>query len=545
MGWMAWDLMRGVDLLLARPGIDPTKIILLGAVAGGGDPAALTAALDRRITGVVPFNFGGPQPETRFPLPKDAALHFNYLGGAYWEGTRNLRRSGIDGFFHWSIVASTAPRALVYAHEFAWDKEHDPVWKRLNTIYGFYDVADRIDYTLGRGSVRGKAPQATHCTNIGAHHRQRIHVAFARWFGIEVSPKTEYRKRLESEKLRSMTDVTRRQLKPSQLFDAAGKLADQQIDSARKRLATHPPTRRLSQLRADWRAVLGDIDPRPNAKVLSRETAHPQADFRTEHIALQTEPGIVVPMILLKPANQKPTHVVVAVAQSGKELFLRKRANAIAALLKQGAAVCLPDVRGAGASRGSRGELGSASYYALFFDTPMTGLRLRDLRGVLQYLRTRADLRPARFAVWGDSFTPPNAPGTNFKIPRRVSTRRPRFSEPLGGLLALGVALFENDMDTLYIQGSLAAYRDVMSGPFVYIPHDTVLPGAMSAGDLPLLVTTLARHGRHIHLQNPIDGLNRALPMKTARALHPLTPKNLTIANGIPNPAAHLLQKIK
>ncbi len=81
MGWMAWDLMRGVDLLLARPGIDPERIILLGAVAGGGDPAAVTAALDPRITAVVPFNFGGPQPETHYPLPDDAEDSFNYAGG--------------------------------------------------------------------------------------------------------------------------------------------------------------------------------------------------------------------------------------------------------------------------------------------------------------------------------------------------------------------------------------------------------------------------------------------------------------------------------
>ena len=33
-GWIAWDLRRGVDLLLAQPGIDREKIILLGAVAG-------------------------------------------------------------------------------------------------------------------------------------------------------------------------------------------------------------------------------------------------------------------------------------------------------------------------------------------------------------------------------------------------------------------------------------------------------------------------------------------------------------------------------
>ena len=38
--WMVWDLMRGIDLLLERPEMDPNRIVLLGAVAGGGDPAA-------------------------------------------------------------------------------------------------------------------------------------------------------------------------------------------------------------------------------------------------------------------------------------------------------------------------------------------------------------------------------------------------------------------------------------------------------------------------------------------------------------------------
>src|SRR5262245_22517036 len=70
MGWMVWDLMRGVDLLLSRPGIDAKKIIVLGSVAGGGDPAGVVAALDRRVAAVVPFNFGGPQPD--YAIPADA-----------------------------------------------------------------------------------------------------------------------------------------------------------------------------------------------------------------------------------------------------------------------------------------------------------------------------------------------------------------------------------------------------------------------------------------------------------------------------------------
>ena len=68
MGWMVWDLHRGVDLLLNRQGIDPQRIILLGAVAGGGDPSAVAAALDERIAAVAPFNFGGPHPATSLSL---------------------------------------------------------------------------------------------------------------------------------------------------------------------------------------------------------------------------------------------------------------------------------------------------------------------------------------------------------------------------------------------------------------------------------------------------------------------------------------------
>ena len=83
MGWMAWDLMRGLDLLLSRPGIDEDRVILLGAVAGG-DPAAVTAALDPRVKAVVPFNFGGPQPD--YAVPDDPARDF------YWFGVP----SGVD-----------------------------------------------------------------------------------------------------------------------------------------------------------------------------------------------------------------------------------------------------------------------------------------------------------------------------------------------------------------------------------------------------------------------------------------------------------------
>src|SRR5262249_18756277 len=79
-GFRAADLMLGVSVLLAQKGIDPKQIILLGGVAGGGDPAAIAAALDERIACAAIFNFGGPQPESKYPLPADAETTFNYTG---------------------------------------------------------------------------------------------------------------------------------------------------------------------------------------------------------------------------------------------------------------------------------------------------------------------------------------------------------------------------------------------------------------------------------------------------------------------------------
>src|SRR5208282_4078076 len=132
---------------------------------------------DPRIAAVVPFNFGGPQPETAYPLPADAADTFNYAGGGSWESTRNLRLSARDGFLPWVIVGSIAPRRLVYGHEFSWDRPHDPVWARLEKIFAFYDAGDRLAAAHGRGRVTGQPPESTHCNNIGPEQRKLIYPA--------------------------------------------------------------------------------------------------------------------------------------------------------------------------------------------------------------------------------------------------------------------------------------------------------------------------------------------------------------------------------
>lgn len=554
IGWMAWDLMRGVDLLLAQKGIDPVRIILLGSVAGGGDPAAVVAALDPRIAAVVPFNFGGPSPRPQYPFAADKMPVWNYAGGGSWESTRNLRRSAADGFLPWVLVAAAAPRRLVYAHEFGWYREGDPVWKRLQAVYGFYDAADRLAFTFGKGDVSKQPPEATHCTHIGAIHRRMIHEAFRRWFRIEVTPEQEYSNRLPPEKLRCLTPEAERALRPRKLTALLNDLVGERMDNARRSREGKSPAEQRRLLQSDWARVLGPVQPLEKGEVRHRGIER-MAGATVERIQLTVEPGIVVPLLLLLPERsgpQKPP-VVVAVCQAGKSALLKERATDVAALLEGGVAVCLPEVRGTGESglgsgRGRNSSAAGISSGQLMLGDTLVGVQLRDLRAVLSWLHTRAELDGKRVALWGDSLAPVNLPGTNYSIPRDDDADLPPQSEPLGGLLALLAALFEDDVRAVYVRGGLVGFRSVLDRHLVSIPHDVVIPGVLTTGDLVDIAAAL--EPRPLCLQATVDGGNQRLGERLVREAYGraldayrtlMTPEAIVIHENVSSPARWLL----
>jgi hypothetical protein len=520
IGWMVWDLMRGVDLLLGKPGVDRDRIILLGAVAGGGDPAAVTAALDRRIAAVAPFNFGGPQPETRYPLPKDAEDSFNYAGGGSWESTRSLRLSARDGFLPWVIVGAVAPRGLIYAHEFAWDPARDPVWKRLEKIYDWYGARDRLASVAGRGAVTGKPPESTHCNNIGPVHRRQIYPALKRWFGIP-EPDREYQKRRPAEDLICLTAEAAAARKPQPVYQLAAQLGAERAAAARQRLSKLGPRARAEQLRKQWAGLLGQVD-RPDRPEADNPWFAQVGGFSAVAFTFtypdRDEAPLVVPALLLRPLRErgKQLPVVIGVAQEGKAALLRERAETVAALLRGGVAVCLPDLRGTGETRpgDARGRASAATSLSAseeMLGRTLLGGRLRDLRLVLAGLRARDDLDGSRIALWGDSLAPVNAAGDDLAVPLDAAKLPPQ-AEPMGGLVALFGALYEPGIRAVYARGGLSGYQALLRSPFLYVPHDALVPGALTAGDLADVAAALAP--RPLRLEGLVDGLNRRVPAR-------------------------------
>lgn len=511
IGWMVNDLMRGVDLLLAQPGIDSGRIILLGAVAGGGDPAAVTAAIDSRIAAAVPFNFGGPQPESVFPLPEDAELSFNYVGGGSWESTRNLRDSARGGFLPWVIISSLAPRRLIYAHEFKWDREHDPVWKRLNRIYQWYEVPDRLASLKGYGAVTLSSNEASHCNNIGPHHRAQIYPNFEKWFGIP-APKEEYRKRFSSGELLCVEGVEAAgNISLTPLHEVAERLTRQQAVRSRESLLTAPADDRIPAVRNQWARILRLKAPVPDSGL--EPAAEKEGPIRVTRAILERGEGIAIPMLTLFPITVPDTGapLVVVVSQSGKAALLKERSKEVAELLAAGVAVAMPDLRGTGETspgtyRGRRSYATGLSSGELMLGNTLVGQRLNDLLAVLSRMKSHSLIDETRIAVWGESLASTNAPDRRVAVPLGID-EEPSHSEPLGSLLAMLAAAFDSDVDAVLAHGGLVSFRSVLDSQFVWMPHDFVVPGAVPIGDISGLAAAIAP--RPLQLTGLVTGVNR------------------------------------
>jgi len=502
--WMVGDIRRGIDLLLERGDIDPDRIILLGAVAGGGDPAAVAAALDPRIAAVAPFNF----------------VRTGARWGE-WESTRCLRRSIVDRFFPWVIDASVAPRRLIYANEMGWENyANHEAWERYQRVFAFYGAPHHLDEAHGLGTFPGPGE----CSNIGPDQRRTLYPELNRWFRIPVPPSEPQDRRPESE-LAALTPQIASELQMKKIHELLMEVAEEKLGAARAALQNLSPGMQREKLKVDWAEKLGDIEPSRDPEAILRWQKKWE-EVCVEGLTLETEPGIIVPLLLLRPAcgnRETEVPVVVAVSQGGKERILGNRLTQLKELLSAGIAVCVPDVRGIGEtspdpSRGPDSEETTLSATEFMLGNTLLGSRLKDLRTVLAYLRSRSDLDVDRIGLWGDSPAPSNPERLLLdEIPSwQIGPVIQQQAEPLGSLLALLAGLYEEQIRVVAACGGLVSYQTVLADNFVYVPNDVIVPGILEVGDICDVIEVLAP--KPTLLQALVDGRNRLVPLSLLRS---------------------------
>ncbi|MBL7735738.1 MAG: acetylxylan esterase, partial [Chitinophagaceae bacterium] len=512
--WMSWDIMRGIDLLETRPYIDTKRIALVGAVAGGGDPAAVTANLDPRVAAVVPFCFGDASPEAHYTqLPRKYDFETADPGGGDWETSRALPNSISQQFFPWFLCAAGAPRPFVFAFELEWPKtiEDQSAWARYKKVYELTDAREN----LGEVDGIGPFPGAGETNQISVYLRQRVDDNLHRMLQFPIAP-TEYHNMRPEKELMCLTPEVARAYKPRTVVSLLKNMAVERLEVSRSAREGLAPAQRKTAIKESLKQKLGDIDP-VRSPTASKLWDKQYADFTLEASTVTTEPGITLPVFLLKSkTGSKQRPVVIALAEGGKEKFLSLRSNEISSLLKKGITVCLPDLRGNGelndmTTRGP--EVMNRPASELMLGTSLTGLRLKDTRTIMRWLAKRPDIDSKKIALWGDSFSDPNAPDYQFdQSPgQRPGPVPQRQAEPLGPFLAMLTAFYEDGVAAVAGSGGLVSFMSALDDRFCHIPQDVIVPGILETTDLGEIAAFIAP--RPLLLENMVDGLNKKVSL--------------------------------
>jgi hypothetical protein len=370
-------------------------------------------------------------------------------------------------------------------------------------VFTWYGKPDHLDHVDGFGPFPGPGE-----SNVGAYQRKRLHPILKRWLDFPV-PREEWHNPRPASELAALTPAVAAERSPKPASEVARQLAGERLQTAQAGRG----------LREALRSKLGDVDPRPNAPAAALWSRN-DAGMRVEAFAVESEAGIHVPAILLKPERANRTPVVLGLGQGGKERFVQERRSEIEALVRAGIAVCLADVRGVGETARDpvlRGP-GAMSWAAieLMLGNTMPGAQLKDARTVLAYLAGRPDLDANRFLLWGDSFAEVNPTrllvdeSPNMPAGPQIQHQ----AEPLGPMLALLTALYDERVRAVATRRGLASFLSALDDRFCYIPQDVVVPGLLAAGDLPDIVKALAP--RPVLLAEQVDGRNRLLDASAA-----------------------------
>ncbi len=345
--------------------------------------------------------------------------------------------------------------------------------------------------------------------NVGPIHRRQLYPIFQEWFGIPI-PDEEIIEPVRKEKLQCLTGEAGKMFSVRLVHEITGAMSQKHLAAARHSKESLETSTRVVFLQQQLGEVLGSVTPVTTYRVQTER----HGIGRSEYVVLEVEDNISVRLQLFRPfvSGHAKLPVVIGFAQEGNHGLRREHRRLIQHLQEQGVVVCLTELRGLGDGRHGelyRGRISPSSGIAtmsLMMGDSLLASRIRDLRTVMAYLRGREDMDCQRVALWGDSLAATNSFRDNLIVPLD-SSPYPLRGEPLGGATALLTALYEPQVQAVYIHGGLSSYAALLDNFCVYQPMDCIVRGLLRIADLSDVAEALAP--RPLRMEGLVDGWNR------------------------------------
>jgi cephalosporin-C deacetylase-like acetyl esterase len=472
VGYRVWDAMRAVDYLVSRSEVDPAQIGVVGN-SGGGIMALLITACDERIKVCAAAHPGGSMEQT-------------FLTG------QRLPEADILG------LIAPRPCAIVVGRDSGEAPGHQ---ETLNDMLRFYRG-------LGADIRRAQMFIVDGVHDLRRPKRVVCYAWLNKWFhqegaGSEEPPlKTETAATLNC----APTGCVVRDLGGETGQTLNAKLAEK----LRPPRATPRERDAIVAVQAEVRrAVARRIGlTLPAARPTPRSTPcgrSEHSDFFADKLILDSEEGIRLPALLLRPRKTKPAATLVLhVAEFGKPADPGKASLALE-LVRKGFTVFSLDVRGAGETDPrNRAALAPLEQYdpqqfqfdscavsCAAFGTTLLARQAFDVIRATDYLAARSGPAPQRIVLLG---------------------------EGLGGVWTLAAAAFDSRPAGVITVGTVPSYKLIVGAQY-YASRDYFwVPGALVDFDLPDLVALAAP--RPAFLVDPADAMLAPLRPKACQEIY-------------------------
>jgi cephalosporin-C deacetylase-like acetyl esterase len=134
-----WDAKRGIDYLVSRPDVDPSRLGAAGC-SGGGALTTFIGAMDPRLKAVIPacypnsyqLLFAGPDPDTEMSFPE-------------------FLSSGLDVADYVEVTAPTPWLIQATEGDYFTPPGGRMVYEEARHWYGIYGAENKVDFFVGPG----------------------------------------------------------------------------------------------------------------------------------------------------------------------------------------------------------------------------------------------------------------------------------------------------------------------------------------------------------------------------------------------------------
>jgi cephalosporin-C deacetylase-like acetyl esterase len=429
-----WDGVRAFDYLLTRDDVDPQRIGVAGN-SGGGTQSAYLAVAEPRLAVAAPSCYITSWAKLwTEPGPQDAEQVFvDFLK---------------DGLDFADFLIAFAPKPLQMATAI---RDYFPIegaraaFAEARRIYGISDAPGRVGYfeyddTHGWSKPRREATYRFLERWLNQREDAGIEPDFAveKDESLQVTPTGQVATSMKVETVASLNRALGERQHAARAAVAGTGLAEL-------------IARRLRIARNGARPVVTAHG------VLARE------GYRIEKLALDPEPGIVLPALAFIPEPEAPRRPAVLYLNAAGKAADAAPGGDLEALVGAGRVVLAVDLRGWGESAVEPGARGYTPLYrtvmrALLVGETLVGAQVTDALAAFEYLAGRLEVDRTRVDVLGKAN---------------------------GGTVALFAAALEPRLRRVASEGAIVSYMDVVRAPLHQGILDLVAPGVVADFDLP------------------------------------------------------------